>query len=97
MTDVFISFSPKDSEVAEALNHALERHGLNVFSDYFLTTGEDFDERIFSELKEASFIVIILSKHSERNKWVGIRLQEALTDSNKNVIQSSKESIVYLY
>lgn len=84
MSDVFISYARDDAAVAKKLTDNLERHGLSVFFDRAITTGENYGEVIFKELRNATSVVVLLSKHSKRSRWVEAELQTAL--ENKGIV-----------
>lgn len=63
-TDVFISYSRRDSDVVEKLYEALTAKGLNVWYDkYNLTAGGNFMAEIRQAIKTTQFFVPILSQH----------------------------------
>ena len=76
--DVFISYSRRDSDVAEALYQALTKHGLTVWLDkQALKPGNDFMREIKRSIASAKFFIPILS-HSviaERNESHPYRIE----------------------
>ncbi len=82
MSDVFISYSHKDAHAAEGLARVLEKKGLSVFFDRMsLVSGEDFSASIAREISRAKAVIVLLSEHSSRSKWVEAELQAALENS----------------
>lgn len=77
--DVFISYSRRDSNVAERLYRALSAQGKRVWYDRFnLTTGGRFMDEIRKAIRTAKYFVPILShnitdekdeSHVYRNEW----------------------------
>lgn len=78
-TDVFISYSRSDSEIAEQLYEALTRQGKRVWYDKNnLTDGGNFMEEIRKAIRTAKYFVPIFSQnvfkekgesHVYRNEW----------------------------
>lgn len=78
-TDVFISYSRSDKEVAEALYAALTAQGKRVWFDkHNLTSGGNFMDEIRKAIRTAKYFVPILSEniskekdqsHVYRNEW----------------------------
>jgi TIR domain len=79
MTDVFISYTRADGDIASAIADHLQAAGLSVSLDIsVLVPGEQFSERISADLAEAKAIILLLSSHSKRDGWVQTELIEAL-------------------
>jgi hypothetical protein len=79
MSDVFISYSREDREVAKTLSAKLRERGCNVFLDEsVLVSGVDFSRLIISNMLEAKVIIALLSSNTRRSKWVQEELAVAL-------------------
>lgn len=88
-TDVFISYSRSDSNVADALYHFLVDNGLNVWYDRNnLLGGSKFMDEIYNAISNAKVFIPIITKHIEkeamsahvyRKEWSkAIELQESM-------------------
>lgn len=59
---VFISYSHRDKETAKVLAEILDRQGFSLFLDFQdLEAGEEWSERLKSELKGTSIFVPLIS------------------------------------
>jgi hypothetical protein len=87
MSSVFISHSanPNDTVIARDLNDELRRRGLTVFMDHALTAGEEFPQGIHEALSVADVVVVLLSSHSQKSRWIKEEVATAL-ESRKQVI-----------
>ena len=84
MTDVFISYSHQDREIARRYADALQAAGLAVWWDDHLRSGEAFDEKIEAALRAAKAVVVLWSKTSVASRWV--RAEATLADRNKTLV-----------
>jgi predicted nucleotide-binding protein len=75
---VFISYSHKDSEVADALLRELEMRGLDVWSDSKIMPGTDWRQEIERALKKAQFYLVILTPDSVVSQWNNFEMGVAL-------------------
>lgn len=78
MPNVFISYSREDSQVARQLSEMLEAEGQRVFFDFAIAAGEDFTRTVERALADAEAVVVLLSKNSNRSRWVDAELRGAL-------------------
>ena len=85
MPNVFISYAREDSQVAQQLSDLLQAEGQSVFFDFALAAGEDFSRSIEKALGDAAAVVVLLSRNSNRSRWVDAELRSAL-QSGKVVI-----------
>jgi len=69
-SQVFISYSREDQEVAAKVAKALEALGWSVFFDVEIRVGESWDERIERELNAAKAVVVLWSPTSVASRWV---------------------------
>lgn len=83
MKKVFIACSQADSEVARRLSEVIHRNELLVFLDQdTLVSGKRYSEQVVSELRLSDAVIVLLSEHSKRSKWVEAELQDALALKN---------------
>jgi len=77
MSNVFISYSSHDRDVAERIRHDLKQHGFNVFYDKEILPGEQWAQRVGQELKRAENILVLLSPSYLNSAWATEELQAA--------------------
>ena len=82
MSDIFISYSQKDREVASKLAQELEQLGFTVFYDVEIAAGAVWRDTIMSALQKASVVVVLWSHYSIQSEWVRAEANLAL-DENK--------------
>lgn len=80
MADVFISYSRTHRALTEALAKDLESKGLDVWWDTDLLAGEDYRERIMSELKGCRAAIVIWTPESVRSAYVLSEAERARRD-----------------
>ncbi len=69
--NVFISYSQRDKFYAELIATKLREVGHEVWYDTWkLRVGDNLIDKINKGLKEAKALIVIISKHSLRSKWV---------------------------
>lgn len=78
MPNVFISYARQDSSVAHRLSEMLTAEGQTVFFDQAIAAGEDYSEIIENALTHAEAVVVLLSRNSNRSRWVDAELRSAL-------------------
>ena len=78
MPNVFISYAREDGPVAHQLSELLEAEGQTVFFDFALAAGEDFSRSMQKALSDAEAVVVLLSRNSNRSRWVDAELRSAL-------------------
>lgn len=70
-TKVFVSHSSLDKPFARSLCMDLEDNGFIPWLDELnIMVGESIPEKISIGIKEADFIIVILSNHSVNSRWV---------------------------
>ena len=85
MSKIFISYASKDREAADFIAQQLGARGADIFIDYQrLIGGEDFVERLATEIESSDAIVFLLSEHSASSKWVRKEIQYA--DHNEKLV-----------
>lgn len=82
MANVFLSYSPLDRDVAAELADRLSAHGHEVFADLTVVAGESSSTGVEQAIAESDAVVVLLSHHSKRSKWVEEELRSALTKKN---------------
>lgn len=70
MADVFISYSKPDRSQVQSLADDLVRRGFSVWWDTGLLAGNTFRQEIDRELRAASCVVVVWSRHSMASDWV---------------------------
>lgn len=75
---IFISHGWADRWVAEQISRRLIEAGSDVFIDvYDIKKGDDFEERIFSELEACQELVVLLTPWSAERNWVWVEIGAA--------------------
>jgi hypothetical protein len=74
---IFISYSHEDKAVVEKLAKQLERRGYEVWWDNFLIAGQDYREKIATQLAKADKVIVVWSSHSVRSPFVIDEAQRA--------------------
>jgi hypothetical protein len=67
---VFISYAREDQDSASILAHHLQGLGYQVWWDRHVKPGEDFEEKIQSQLDLADKVVAIWSERAAKSSWV---------------------------
>jgi hypothetical protein len=78
MSDVFMSYAREDNEVAKQLRQTLEDQGWSVHFDRYIAAGQDFSEVITEAVSRARVVLVLLSRHSKRSRWLENELAIAL-------------------
>jgi hypothetical protein len=93
---VFLSYSHRDSLIAEQIRHSLEQHGFSVWIDRdSLGAGNDWQKSIQSGMDEAiarGFVLLLLSPASLNSEFVSSEIEYALSRLG-NIIPVIVESI----
>jgi hypothetical protein len=79
MSDIFVSYSRKDKQKAQAIAEALIEQGWSVWWDRKIPAGKTFDEIIDLELAAAKCVFVLWSKSSIASNWVKEEANEAQT------------------
>ena len=85
MQQVFISYSKRDTNLAQQIHTDLEQAGFNVWSDADLKPGDDWESQIDSALRASSHCVVLLSPDSIKSPFVATEYRYFL-GRNKPVI-----------
>jgi hypothetical protein len=70
MIDVFVSYKSEDRSAAELIAHVLEAEGLTVWWDPVLQAGQDYQDTIDTNLRNALVVVVLWSPLSVKSRWV---------------------------
>lgn len=77
MSDVFVSYSREDQEVARRFAASFEREGFSVWWDQALSPGEAFDQVTEQAFESARAVVVLWSKTSVNSRWVRAEATQA--------------------
>lgn len=69
-SDIFLSYSRDDREMAHRVSAGLEGEGFSVWWDKELHSGETFDEQIEHNLRSSKAVVVLWSPKSVTSRWV---------------------------
>lgn len=68
---IFISYSSRDRDTANAVKASLESAGASVFIDYArLQVGQPFPDQLRDEIKRCDALVLLVSPRSVESQWV---------------------------
>lgn len=85
-SDVFISYSSKQTEVARELEHALNSRNINCWmAPESIPPSSDYLEIIPNALANTKILLLLLSPDAESSKWVAKEVATAI-GANKSVI-----------
>jgi TIR domain len=70
MADIFVSYKSEDRERARLIAGALQEEGFDVWWDPALQAGEDYQEVIDNNLRQALVVVVLWSPLSVKSRWV---------------------------
>ncbi|MBO6548843.1 MAG: diguanylate cyclase [Rhizobiales bacterium] len=70
MTDVFISYKSERRRAAEHLANILEIYGYDVWYDYRLVKGNNFNKEIDQKLRAAKVVIVLWCEMSVESDWV---------------------------
>ena len=77
-TDVFISYSSADRDVARRLANDLKSAGVGVWYDEFhLKAGDPILHTIRDGIEQSDVLLVLVSKNSIASKWVDRELRDA--------------------
>ncbi|MES1156343.1 MAG: TIR domain-containing protein [Alphaproteobacteria bacterium] len=77
MTDVFVSYKREERDKVEPLVKALESLGLDVWYDYEIVAGDQFERVISERLNNARAVVVCWSKAAAESEWVQAEADKA--------------------
>lgn len=70
MAEIFVSYKSEDRAKARLVADSLAAEGLDVWWDPALQAGEDYQEAIDRNLREALVVVVLWSQKSAKSRWV---------------------------
>jgi len=80
--DVFVSYSSKDKQIADALVAGLENRGIRCwFAPRDIAPGSSWGEAIINAIEGCKIMVIILSGHSNRSRQVLREVERAVANN----------------
>ncbi|WP_421794651.1 toll/interleukin-1 receptor domain-containing protein [Haliscomenobacter sp.] len=83
-TKLFLSYSRKDTDLAEYLKIALKESGYEVFFDKEeILIGEDFAQKIQKSIQKTDALIFILSKNSIQSQWCQAEVYTAVALGKK--------------
>ena len=77
MADVFISYKSERRAAARHLGKVLDAYGYEVWYDYGLIPGDDFELRLMAELAAAKAVVVLWCTMAVTSTWVNQEAREA--------------------
>lgn len=85
--DVFISYSRKDSEIADKIYETLTENNITCFIDRVdISGGEEFSPRLAEEIKKSTIFLFLGSENSYMAKWTPKELHYAVRHKDKVAI-----------
>ena len=79
MTDVFISYSSKDSLIAKNLKNVLEKINVDAFmSELSIEPGKKWKDEIISKMSDAKWVIFLMSKNAKASMAVAHEVGAAL-------------------
>lgn len=87
--DIFLSYNREDQAIARRFADAFQAHGLDVWWDTALRSGEAYDEVTEAALRGAKAVVVLWSKRSVASRWV--RAEATLADRNRTLVPAMIE------
>ena len=78
MKDAFLSYARDDRDRVKAIADALEREGVSVWWDPFISPGHTFDRAIENAIDQSRVVVVIWSSKSIASDWVRAEASEGL-------------------
>lgn len=85
--DVFISYSTQNRAIADRLAQDLARSGLRVFYDKELVPGEAWELRLEQQLRNARYILVLLSPAYVQSEWARRELEIAALSESEGEIR----------
>ncbi|MEO8467648.1 MAG: TIR domain-containing protein [Gammaproteobacteria bacterium] len=89
MSDIFLSYNREDQAAARRFAEAFEAHGLSVWWDVTLRSGEAYDQVTEKALRDAKAVVVLWSKKSVESRWV--RAEATLAERYKTLVPAMIE------
>ncbi|WP_407377199.1 TIR domain-containing protein [Methanobrevibacter sp.] len=84
--DVFISYSTKDSEIANMICHVLEQNNLKCWiAPRDIISGGSYVDEIVDAIKSTKIVVLVFSQYSQKSKYVNNEIDLAVS-YNKHIL-----------
>lgn len=84
--DVFISYSTKNSDIANEICYLLEKNGLECWiAPRNISSGKNYVDEIADGIKSTKIVVLVFSKYSQESKYVNNEVMMAFS-YNKPII-----------
>ena len=84
--DIFISYSSKDKQTADAICHVLEENKLKCWiAPRNIIAGMNYAEQIMTGIKKSKIVVLVFSKNSQESVFVNNEIDNAFSN-NKPII-----------
>ena len=91
---VFISYSTKNQEEANAIRYYLEKNGINTWmAPYDIPPGNTYAKVINQAIQQCSCCVLVLSNESQQSMWVPREIERAI-NYHKILIPISIETVI---
>lgn len=78
MANIFVSYAREDDKIMQPLADMLRDSGQEVFFDRSISAGETWSDAIGKSLANANAGIVLLSRNSNRNSFVGNEINAAL-------------------
>ena len=90
---VFISYSSKNKDVADAFRHLLRKNGIdNWMAPYDIPAGSEYAEVLYDSIAGCSCLLLLLTDVSQNSKWVKKEVNVAISNG-KPVIPVKLEDV----
>jgi hypothetical protein len=76
--DVFLSYASARRSAVEHFAHVLESFGYNVWYDYKLVAGHDYNVQIDRKIRSAKAVIVLWCPLSVQSRWVNSEADLAL-------------------
>ena len=91
---VFISYSTKNQQEANAIRYYLEKNGINTWmAPYDIPPGNTYAKVINQAIQQCSCCVLVLSNESQQSMWVPREIERAI-NYHKILIPISIETVI---
>lgn len=94
MSNIFISYSKKDTELANSIRLNLKSEGYDVWWDNNLIAGNPWEEEIHNALKKSEIILILWTNNSIKSDWV--KHEASIAKLKGNLIQVFIDDISFI-
>ncbi len=81
--DVFLSHAKEDKEWVKEFAATLEDAGVHVWFDREIEPGQEWERAIEEALRDSSTLVLILTSHNLKSRWMFFEVGAAIADHKK--------------